>query len=153
MAMPVEYREFTPKNSRNDLIRRLEQAPEEHAEALLSAYDLLQRLHEKGLIDVANGLLSASDTVVDRAVDVVSSKQAVTALRLVLMFSNLLNSLDPDRMHALLTPSEDRPPSLWKIAKGAIGEDARRGMAAAVGLLNVLGAALGGQKTTGHKEN
>ncbi len=48
-------------------MRKLEQAPEEHAEALLSAYDLLQRMHEKGLIELASGLLSASETVVDRA--------------------------------------------------------------------------------------
>ena len=146
MAMPVDYREFTPKNSRNDLIRKLEQAPEEHAEALLSAYDLLQRLHDKGLLDIVNGLLSASETVVDRAVDVVSSKQAVTGLRLVLMFSNLLDSVDPDRVHALLSPSQNKPPSLWKIAKGALGADARMGIAAAVGLLSVFGAALRGQK-------
>ena len=57
MAMPVEFREFTPRNSRNDLMRRLEQAPEEHAEALLAAYDLLQRMHEKGLVDIASGLV------------------------------------------------------------------------------------------------
>jgi hypothetical protein len=38
MAVAVEFREFTPKNSRNDLMRRLEQAPEEHAEAILSAW-------------------------------------------------------------------------------------------------------------------
>lgn len=146
MATPVEFRRFTPRNSRDDLIRRLEQAPEEHAEALLCAYDLLQRMHEKGLIDVANGLLSASETVVDRVVDVVSSKQAVTALRVVLMMSNLLNSLDPDRLHALFSPSESRAPSLWTVAKEAMTPDARRGMAAAVGFLSVFGAALGEQE-------
>jgi uncharacterized protein YjgD (DUF1641 family) len=147
MATPVEFRTFTPRNSRDDLMRRLEQAPEEHAEALLSAYDLLQRMHEKGLIDVANGLLSASETVVDRAVDVVSSKQAVTALRVVLMMSNLLNSLDPNRLHALLSPSESKAPSLWTIAKETMSPDARRGMAAAVGLLSVFGAALREQES------
>jgi uncharacterized protein YjgD (DUF1641 family) len=147
MAMPVEFREFTPKNSRDDLIRRLQQAPEEHAEALLSAYELLQRMHEKGLLDVANGLLSASETVVDRAVDVVSSRQAVTALRVALMFSNLLDSLDPDRMHALLTPSASKAPSLWALGKRALGENARLGMAAALGLLEVFGAALRKTKT------
>ncbi len=142
MAMAVEYREFTPKNSRADLIRKLEQAPESHAEALLSAYELLQRMHDKGLIDVANGLLSASDTVVDRVVDVVSSKQAVTALRVALMFSNILNSLDPDRMHDLLMPSKSKPPSLWKIFKEATSAEARTGLGAAIGLLKEFGAAL-----------
>ena len=64
MAMPVSFREFTPRNSRDDLLRRLEQAPAEHVEALLAAYDLLERLHETGLLDTANGLLSAGETVV-----------------------------------------------------------------------------------------
>ena len=82
MAMPVEFREFTPKDSRNDLARRLEQAPHQHAEAILATYELLERMHETGLIDMANGLLSARDTVVERATDVVSSRRAVTALRL-----------------------------------------------------------------------
>jgi uncharacterized protein YjgD (DUF1641 family) len=145
--MRVEFREFTPKDSRADLIRKLEHAPEEHAEALLSAYELLQRMHEKGLIDVANGLLSASDTVVERAVDVVSSKQAVTALRVLLMLSNLLTALDADRVHEILTTAEEKPPSLFAIGRQAMNEDARRGMAAAVGLLNIFGAALRKQKS------
>ena len=98
MAIAVDFREFTPRNSRDDLIRRVEQAPVEHAEAVLAAYDLLQRLHEKGVIDLLNGLLSAGDTVVERAVDVVSSKEMVTALRIALIFSNLLSSIDPDKL-------------------------------------------------------
>jgi uncharacterized protein YjgD (DUF1641 family) len=148
MAMPVEFRKFTPRNSRDDLTRRLEQAPEAHAEALLSAYDLLQKMHEKGLIDIANGLLSAGDTVVDRAVDVASSRQAVTALRVALMFSNLLVSLDPDKIHALLTTSDAEPPSLLTIGKQAMSADARMGMGAALGLLSVFGEALRKQKSS-----
>jgi uncharacterized protein YjgD (DUF1641 family) len=146
MAMAVEFREFTPKNSRDDLIRKVQNAPEAHAEALLAAYELLQRMHDKGLIDVANGLLSAGDTVVDRVVDVASSKPAVTALRIALMFSNLLSTLDPDAVSAVLAPKEKEPPSLWQIAKQAMGKDARAGLAASIGLLKVLGAALTRQR-------
>ena len=147
MAMPVEFREFTPKDSRGDLIRRLQDAPEEHAEALLASYELLQRLHDKGLIDVANGLLSASDTVVDRLVALISSKQAVTGLRLALMMSNLLENIDPDKIHDLLSGPTKKPESLIKIGKEALSEDARAGMSAAVGMLNILGEALRKQKT------
>jgi len=142
MAMPVEFREFTPRNSRNDLMRRLEEAPEEHAEALLAAYDLLQRMHEKGLIDIASGLLSASDTVMDKVADVASSTEVVNALRAVLMFTNLLKTLDMERMHVLISAPESKPPSLWALGRQAMSEDARVGMATAVGLLNVFGAAL-----------
>jgi hypothetical protein len=47
MAKAVSFREFTPRNSRADLIRKVDEAPVEHAEAVLAAYDLLQRLTKR----------------------------------------------------------------------------------------------------------
>jgi uncharacterized protein YjgD (DUF1641 family) len=150
MAIAVDFRKFTPRNSREDLIRKVEQAPVEHAEAVLAAYDLLQRLHEKGMIDLLNGLLSAGDTVVDRVVDVISSMEVVTALRMALTFVNLLSVIDPDELHSVISNAGKETPSLLTIGKQATSKDARRGMAAAVGLLTVFGAALGKQQTEKH---
>jgi uncharacterized protein YjgD (DUF1641 family) len=147
MAVAVDFREFKPIDSRADLVRRVEHAPIEHAEAVLAAYDLLQRLHQKGMLDLFNGLLSAGDTVVDRVVDVVSSKEMVTALRIGLMFSNLLTLIDADALHALIADAGKETPSLLALGKQAASKDARRGLATAVGLLNVFGAALGKQET------
>lgn len=147
MAVAVDFREFKPVDSRGDLIRRVEQAPIEHAEAVLAAYDLLQGLHEKGLLELLSGLLSAGDTVVNHVVDVVSSKEMVTALRIVLIFSSLLSVIDADALHAVLAGAGKEPPSLLAIGKKATSKDARRGMAAAVELLNVFGAALSKQQT------
>ena len=147
MAVAVDYRVFTPRNSREDLIRKVEQAPVAHAEAVLAAYDLLQRLHEKGMIDLLSGLLSAGDTVVERLVDVISSKEMVTALRIALIFSNLLSSIDPDKLHAVISNAGKDAPSLLAVGKQAASKDARRGMAAAVGVLNVFGEALNAQQT------
>ena len=150
MAIAVDFRKFTPRNSREDLIRKVEQAPVEHAEAVLAAYDLLQRLHEKGMIDLLNGLLSAGDTVVDRVVDVISSTEVVTALRMALTFVNLLSVIDPDELHTVISNAGKETPSLLTIGKQATSKDVRRGMAAAVGLLAVFGAALGKQQTEKH---
>jgi uncharacterized protein YjgD (DUF1641 family) len=147
MAIAVDYREFTPRNSREDLIRKVEQAPVAHAEAVLAAYDLLQRLHEKGMIDLLSGLLSAGDTVVEHVVDVISSKEMVTALRLALIASNFLSSIDPDKLHAVISNAGKDAPSLLAIGKQATSKDARRGMAAAVGLLSVFGEALNVQQS------
>ena len=146
MAIAVDYREFTPRNSREDLIRKVEQAPVAHAEAVLAAYDLLQRLHEKGMIDLLSGLLSAGDTVVERLVDVISSREMVTALRITLIFGNLLSTIDPDKLHAMISNAGKDEPSLLAIGKVAASKDGRRGMAAAVGLLNVFGEALNAQQ-------
>jgi uncharacterized protein YjgD (DUF1641 family) len=149
MAKPVDFAEFTPRNSRDYLVRRVEHAPVEHAEAVLASYDLLQRLHQKGVIDLLNGLLSAGDTVVERMTDVISSREAVGALRMALIFGNLLTSIDPDELQTAVSSAEkDEPPSLVSIAKQAVSKDARRGMAMAVGLLNVLGAAMSGRHKT-----
>jgi uncharacterized protein YjgD (DUF1641 family) len=150
MATAVDIREFRPIDSREDLIRRVEHAPIGHAEAVLAACDLLQRLHEKGLLDLLNGLLSAGDTVVNRVVDVVSSKEMVTALRIGLMFSNLLTLIDADALHAMITEAGKETPSLLALGKQAASKDARRGLATAVGLLNVFGAALSKQQSDKH---
>ena len=130
MAVAVDFREFTPVDSREDLIRRVEQAPVAHAEAVLAGYELLQRLHEKGLLDLLNGLLSAGDTVVDRVVDVVSSKEMVTALRLGLIFSSVLSSIDADDLQSVLAGAAKEAPSLLALGKQATSKDVRRGMAA-----------------------
>jgi uncharacterized protein YjgD (DUF1641 family) len=150
MAIAVDFREFRPVDRREDLIHRVEQAPVEHAEAVLAAYDLLQRLHEKGLLDLVNGLLSAGDTVVNHVVDIVSSKEMVTALRIVLIFSNLLSSMDAGALHAVIAGAGKETPSLLALGKQATSKDARHGMATAVGLLNVFGAALNKQQSDKH---
>jgi uncharacterized protein YjgD (DUF1641 family) len=146
MAVAVNFREFHPVDSRGDLIRRVENAPVEHAEAILSAYDLLQQLHEKGILELFSGLLSAGETVVNHVVGVISSQEMVTALRIGLIFSNLLSSIDPDKLSAVLAQAGKEPPSLLAIGKQATSKEARRSMAVAMGLLNVLGAALGKQE-------
>jgi uncharacterized protein YjgD (DUF1641 family) len=142
MAVAVKFREFRPADSRDDLIRRVENAPVEHAEAILSAYELLQQLHEKGLLELFSGLLSAGETVVSHVVDVISSQEMVTALRIGLIFSNLLSSIDPDKLSAVIAQAGKEPPSLLAIGKQATSKEARRSMAVALGLLNVFGAAL-----------
>jgi len=139
MAIAVEFREFTPRDSRDDLIRRLEEAPEKHAEAILNAYELLQRLHEKGLIDTANGLLSASDTVIERVTDVVSSKQAITALRLALICGKLIDGVDPDKVSAILSVPRNKPHTLWRVIKQAVASYFRLVLVTAIELVKVFG--------------
>jgi hypothetical protein len=44
MAQPIPL-EIPPRNPRSALRSRLEQVPEEHAEAVLATYEVLQELH------------------------------------------------------------------------------------------------------------
>src|SRR5579885_1910104 len=143
MAVAVDFRTFHPVDSRADLIRRVQEAPAEHAEAILAAYDLLQQLHEKDVLQLLTGLLSARDTVVDQIADLASSREAITALRILLILGNTLKSVDPDKIHAALHKADEKAPSLLGLWKQVKSEEARRGMAAGLALLSVFGEALG----------
>src|ERR1700737_2819743 len=81
MAVAVDFRGFTPVDARIDLIKKLERAPAEHAEAVLN--------HVVGLI---------------------SSPTAITATRLGLMMVNTLGSIDADKISAALAAGEKEPP-------------------------------------------
>jgi hypothetical protein len=84
-------------------------------------------------------------------VDVVSSKEMVTALRLGLIFSSVLSSIDADDLQSVLAGAAKEAPSLLALGKQATSKEARRGIAAAVGLLNVFGAALSEQRSEKHR--
>jgi hypothetical protein len=142
MAVAVEFRTYTPPDSRLDLVRRIESAPREHAEAVLEAYDVLQRLHETGALALVNGLLSAEDTVIARVSDVVSSKQAVTALRIALILGGVLTSIDAESVHAAVKEAETQTPSLWKLLRTAFSIEVRQAAGLGVALARIFGAAL-----------
>src|SRR6202162_5830046 len=98
MAVAVDFRSFTPVDARVDLIKKVEGAPVEHAEAVLAAYELLQQLHAKGILELLTGLLTAGEAGGNHVVGIISSPQAVTATRLGLMMVNMLGSIDADKI-------------------------------------------------------
>ena len=84
MAVAVDFRVYQPADSREDLLRKVNEAPAKHAEAVLAAYEVLEKLHEKDVLNLMKGLLGAKDTVVDHVADLVSSQEMVNLLRLFL---------------------------------------------------------------------
>ena len=100
MAKPIELMpKPTGQGAREELQRRLDAAPVEHAEAVLAGYELLQELHESGTLDVLRGLLGAGDQVVRHAVALAIQPEAVNGLRNLLVLSKVLGSVNPDVLH------------------------------------------------------
>ena len=155
MAKPIE---LMPKPAgtgvREELKRRLDAAPVEHAEAVLASYELIQQLHDSGTIDVLRGLLGAGDQVVRHAVGLAVKPEAVNALRNLLVLSNVLGSVNPDVMHrafsdvpaALAAPPEQDPPSLFAIFRRMSSVESRRALAAAATVLETVGRGLGAER-------
>ena len=80
MAQPIPF-ETPHVDPRAALRARLERAPEQHAEAILAAYDILGLLHERGVLDIVRSGLAAGDELLDLAVDAASTPEAARAIR------------------------------------------------------------------------
>ena len=95
MAQPIPL-EIPPRNPRAELRSRLEQAPEKHAEAVLAAYEVLQELHNRGVLEIMRGALAASDEILETVVDNVKTPEAIRAIRNLLFWRRILGSIEPE---------------------------------------------------------
>jgi len=137
---------------REGLQRELAKAPVEHAEALLSAYELIQTLHDRGVLDILRGLAGAGDDIVGRIAAGLNSPEVIRAIRNLLALAQAIGSVDPRvfesfRQAAADTASksvspESKPPGMWTIFKRAESEDSRRALSAITGFLESFGRQL-----------
>src|SRR5436190_17924061 len=126
MSQPIRL-EFPPRDARAELQTRLQNAPLQHAEALLSVYDLLQGLHDRGVLDLLRGGLGASDKVLSIVVDAAKTPKAINATRNLLILSQVMFTvmftLEPELLesiakavpNSLAQAREQKPLSLWQI--------------------------------------
>lgn len=150
MANPLPFKPL-PVDAHLELERRLRAAPREHAEALLVAYDLLQTAHEQGILDTVDGLLSARDTIFGKLAEYAKLPEGINGIRNLLAALKIFTSLDPDTLDQLSRSvaaaaaehrQEQKPPSLFQIARRAASEDGRRGLSFMTLLLTSVGRAL-----------
>ena len=150
MAQPIRL-EFPPRDVRAELQTRLQNAPLQHAEALLSGYDLLQRLHDRGVLDLLRGGLGSSDKVLSIAVDAAKTPEAINATRNFLILSKVMFTLEPELLedivqavpNSLAQAREQKSLSLWQLFKKMCSQDTRRALSAMLGLLESSGKSLG----------
>jgi uncharacterized protein YjgD (DUF1641 family) len=150
MARPIPL-ELPPRDPREELRKRLEQAPAKHAEALLDSYELLQQLHDHGVFELLRGALSASDKLIETAVDAAKSDESIRALRNAMILGKVLASINPDVLQCIATAASDtlgcyekpviEPPGLFSLLAQFSHKELRRSMA----LLNKFLESLGNQ--------
>src|SRR5713226_10495949 len=102
MAQPIPL-QMPARDPRAELLTRLQNAPLQHAEALLSGYDLLQRLHDRGVLDLLRGGLGSSDKVLSIVVDAAKTPEAINATRNLLILSKVMFTLEPALLEEVVT--------------------------------------------------
>jgi uncharacterized protein YjgD (DUF1641 family) len=150
MAHPITFKP-QPVDYHKELMRRLDEAPREHAEALLVAWDLLQTSHDQGILDLAQGLIGGKDIIAGKLAEAANLPQSVAAIRNGMAVARIFGSLDPDMLQRLAKGFDDaseqhneeekEPLSLWALFRRSTSADARRGLAFLTSLLIALGRA------------
>jgi uncharacterized protein YjgD (DUF1641 family) len=148
MAQPIRFDVPRP-DSRAVLRDRLERAPEQHADAILAAYDLLQALHDRGILDITRTALAASDELLEKVVEGINTPPAIRALRNLVFWQGILGSIEPKWFKGLTeavpeglekaTAERDQPVHLWTLLRRASSKNSLRGLAAAVDFLESFG--------------
>jgi uncharacterized protein YjgD (DUF1641 family) len=150
MAKPIAFKPVTV-DFKADLQRRLEKAPEEHAAALLAAYNVLEAAYDEGVLDILHGMIASKDTIITTVARFASQPEGVTGIRNLLAAAKILAELDPEVLEhvskAILNATEEykreqKPPSLFQLAKRAASEDSRRGLSFMTLILSSLGRSL-----------
>jgi uncharacterized protein YjgD (DUF1641 family) len=142
MANPIAFKP-APYDPKDGLMRRLDAAPREHAEALLVAYDLLQEAHDQGILDALHGMVHAKDEIVGKLAEAARVEESVNALRNLISAGKVLGSLEPETLSciaaAMATKPKDEPLSLWGLFRKATSVEGRRGLTMMVEMLTALG--------------
>ena len=148
MAKPVPLH-LPPRDPREELRSRLERAPLEHADAQLATYEVLQGLHDSGVLEALRGLLGSGGKVLEGVVDAARTPESVRAVRNLVVVFKVLGEIDPDVFDgfALALPEAmhhareqgKEPPSLLAILNKFRSRDLRRGLVAINALLEAWG--------------
>jgi uncharacterized protein YjgD (DUF1641 family) len=143
--------EVAPRDPREELRKRLEAAPEAHAEALLESYELLQELHDAGILRLLRGAVGAGDKLIEAAVDAAKSEESIRAMRNAMILGKMLGSINPDLLQSFAVAVNEtfgcqkplaEPPGLFKLLTEFREPELRRSMALINRFLETLGREL-----------
>jgi uncharacterized protein YjgD (DUF1641 family) len=149
MANPIPL-ELPKRDPREELRARLEQSPAEHAEAVLAGFEVLQGLHDQGVLELLRGILGGGDKILEIVVEATKTPEAIRGLRNLLIMTKVLGSIDPellekfaqaipDALVGAAKAQETEPPGFWGVLKIFRSSNLRRGLAVVNGLLEAWG--------------
>ena len=148
MAQPISS--IPPHLHGAGVDRRLREAPQKHADAILSALELLQLLHDRGVLELLRGMVAAGDQVVDTLTTAVDNPQSLRAVRNFVLLTQFFASIPPDVLNSLVQTAVagaerekgQRAPSWLHLLRRLRNKDSRHAMAVTLDLLESVGKGL-----------
>jgi uncharacterized protein YjgD (DUF1641 family) len=128
---------------------QLDAARVQHADAILAGYEVLQGLHDQGILDVLRGALGARDSIAELAASTANTPESVRALRNLVLLAQALGTIDPAVLADLTravpaaftreTVKDAEPPGFLGLVRIFLGRDFRRWIAAMMALVVAFG--------------
>jgi uncharacterized protein YjgD (DUF1641 family) len=148
MAQPIAF--HTPAKPASANMERLRNAPAEHAEAILSGYELLQVLHDRGVLELLRGLVGAGDELIGVAAKAVDTPESIRAIRNGLLLTKVFADIPPDVLHSLVETvgagarreKAQKAPGLLRLLWRLRNESSRHAASLGLDVLEGLGKAL-----------
>lgn len=155
MAKPTkEVKRFpiSAEAKREQDLTEIEQALTEHKTAVLETIELLQRLHDRGILPLLNNLLAEGDQVLAIVMKELNKPQNSRVLENLVQLALMLGALDLDRMKPLVkgvnagieeaAVQTEEQTSLFRLWKSLRDPEIQRAMTVLTGFLKGMGSEL-----------
>lgn len=147
MAQPIPLT-LMPKGA--DPADRLSDALDKHTDAIVSALELLQLLHDRGVLDLLRGLVGAGDQLAGLLTAAAGAPESLRGMRNFILLTKFFASIPPEVLDSLVRTAAEgaerekahRAPGVLQLLRRAGSEDSRHAIAVTLDLLESVGKAL-----------
>jgi uncharacterized protein YjgD (DUF1641 family) len=145
MAQPIPL-QLPPRDTAS---RGIPEA-DKHADAIASSLELLQLLHDRGVVELLRGMVGAGDQLVGTVTAAVDTPESLRAIRNFLLLTKFFGSIPPDVLSSLVHTAVKgaerekacRPPGIFHLLRRLLNPDSRHAMAVGLDLLESVGKGL-----------
>jgi len=147
MAQPIALT-LVPKDA--DPAERLADALHKHTDAIVSALELLQLLHDRGVLELVRGSVGAGDQLVGILTAAAGAPESLRGIRNFILLTKFFASIPPEVLDSLVRAASEgaereksnRAPGLLQLLRRAGSENSRHAMAVTLDLLESVGKVL-----------
>ena len=148
MAQPITLHQNVNGAAHAEASRPI--AAEQHADAVESAYEVLQLLHDRGVLNLLRGLLGSGDRVIGTLVEAVDTPETVRAIRNFLLLTKFFASIRPEVLNSLVQAATEgaqreklrKAPGFFELYRRLRHEDTRHALAVTLDLMESVGKGL-----------
>ena len=147
MAQPIPLT-LTPKGA--DPADRLAAALKKHTDAIVSALELLQLLHDHGVLDLLRGLVGAGDQLAGMLTAAAGAPESLRGMRNFILLTKFFATIPPEVLDSLVRTAAEgaerekahRAPGVLQLLRRAGSENSRHAIAVTLDLLESVGKSL-----------